>query len=246
MEENNLDAILSDVKQEGSDPFAALEETPADSAPEKEEVEEEEAEGVEPVAEDNVPFHQHPRWVEREKELKELRERDEAMAAELAEIRAAKTSQEDTEIPAWFSELYGDNVTAYQKYQEHEQSRTEEIKNQILTEQQTAAQKAQQETERWNKWVEDEISSLQAEGNTFDRNKLINTMLEYSPTDANNNLDFKKGMAIYKALEGKPDTAKAEARKELADTATVTTKGEPAKKDYMTPAELRNKSWASL
>lgn len=199
-------------------------------------------------AEDNVPFHKHPRWIERENELNELKERDEQMARELAELKALKNSSPaDSDIPPWFSELYGDNQVAWSKYAEHEHNRTVEIENRILARQQESQLKEAQEVEHWNKWVDSEITKLQSDGSTFDRNKLIKVMLDYSPTDANNNLDFQKGLAIYEALEGKSDTAKADARKQLADTATSTsTRGEPTKKDYMTPAELRNRSWGSL
>lgn len=239
--------ILADVKQEGSDPFAGMGETPSESLPEKKE-EGEEAPVVEEEKDENVPFHKHPRWIERENELSELRESNETTSRELEELKAMKETQSkgDSEIPAWFSELYGENEKAWQKYNEHEQQRTEEIETRILTKQQEEAQKQVDETNKWNKWVDSEVDRLKEDGHTFDRNKLIKVMLDYSPTDANNNLDFEKGIKIYEAMEGEPDTAKSDARKVLADTATTTTKGEPAKKDYMTQADLRNRSWGSL
>lgn len=239
---SNIEEVLADVKQEGLEPFADMEETPSESLSEKETAPEEEV-----VQQENVPFHKHPRWIERENELQELRESNEATARELEELKAMRAVSSDSDIPDWFVELYGENETAWRKYNEHEQQRTQEIENRILTRQQQEAQQKAQETERWNKWVDDEIKRLEDEGHTFDRNKLIKTMLDYSPTDGDNNLDFNKGMSIYEALEGKQDNKKSEARKAIADTATATsTKGEPTKKDYMTPAELRNRSWGSL
>jgi len=245
MEKESLDEILSDVKREGENPFETLDTTPSESAPEK--VEEAKAEDKED--EDNLPFHKHPRWIARENELSDLRESNEATARELEElktIKESKTNNSKSDIPDWFSELYGENETAWQKYSEHEQTRTDEIENRILARQQEKAQQQVAEDTKWNKWVDSEIAQLEADGHQFERNKLIKTMLDYSPTDANNNLDFKKGIRIYEALEGKPDSAKSDARKELADKTTATTKGEPVKKNYMTPAELRNRSWGSL
>jgi hypothetical protein len=243
---NELEQMLADIPNEG------MEVTPSESLPEKPTEVVEPVEGDVPTeekSEDNLPFHKHPRWIERENELNELREREETMSRELAEIKAFKDSVDivDNDIPSWFSELYGDNQVAWTKYAQHEQQRTEEIENRILARQQEAQVKEAQEGEHWNKWVDSEINKLQSEGATFDRNKLIKVMLDYSPTDANNNLDFKKGYGIYEALEGKPDTVKSEARKQLADTTTATsTKGEPTKKDYMTPAELRGRSWSNI
>jgi hypothetical protein len=237
--------ILADVEREGSDPFAAMEDTPSESLTEKQTTDETSAN-----EEDNIPFHKHPRWIERENELKELKERDEANAREIAELRSMTEPRDNTgdeEIPNWFSELYGDNLTAWKAYSQHEQARTEEIENRILARQQQEAEKAIQEQQKWANWVEDEIKSLEAEGLKFDRNKLSKIMLDYSPTDADNNLDFHKGYAIYEALEGKPDNATSEARKQLADTTTTTSiKGEPVPKDYVSSAEIRNRSWGSL
>lgn len=239
----NDEFTLADIKQEGTSLEDTLKDIVSESLPEEHQEEETPAEGDVP-AEDNLPFHKHPRWIERENELQEIREREEAMVAELAELKAQKSTRGE-EIPPWFSELYGDNQVAWNKYSEHEQARTEEIEARIIARQQEAQTKEVQEAEHWNKWVDSQIDELADTGKKFDRNKLIKVMLDYSPTDAENNLDFDKGYAIYEALEGKPDTAKSEARKQLADTTTVT-KGETPKKDYLTPAELRNRSWGSL
>lgn len=235
---------LAEFKQEGTSLEDTLKDIVPESLPEDKPEEEAPAEGDVP-AEDNLPFHKHPRWIERENELNELKEREKEMSRELADLKTDRNSNVDTAVPDWFSELYGDNLTAWQKYSEHEQARTEEIKASILSQQQQEQENVQKEAEHWNKWVDSQIDELADTGKRFDRNKLIKVMLEYSPTDAQNNLDFDKGYAIYEALEGKPDTAKSEARKQLADT-TIASKGETPKRDYLTPAELRNRSWGSL
>lgn len=246
------DNALANVPKEGDNAFADMEkETPPESLPGTKPEGDEPAEGDVP-AEDNVPFHKHPRWIERENELTSLREREEEMARELADLKAfreetSKKLETPTGVPEWFQELYGDNQVAWQKYSEHEQARTTELETRILSKQREEQTKQTQEAERWTKWVDEEIGKLESEGNTFDKNRLIQTMLEYRPTDENNNFDFKAGLKIYKALETKPDTAKSDARKALADTATATsTRGETPKKDYMTTAELRNRSMMSL
>lgn len=237
----DINKILADVQKEGSDPFENVVDTPTESLPEEvPEVEEEKEEEA-------VPFHKHPRWIEREQELQAMREREEQMATELEQVRKAQQPSQETQVPDWFVELYGDNATAWQKYSEHERARTEEIEKNIITRQQEEQQREVQEADKWTKWVDSEIDKLESEGHKFDRNKFIKTMLDYSPTDENNNLSFEKGIKIYQALEGKPDTAKSDARKQLADTTTnATTKGEPATKDYMTPSDLRNRSMMSL
>ena len=235
---NDLDTILADVEHEGSNPFADLEtDTPAESLP---------AENKE-EKEDDIPFHKHPRWIERENELNELRERDTQTVKEIAELRALSETKSNADIPDWFTELYGENQTAWDKYSVHEARRTEEIESRIIARQQEAQNKVIEDGVKWDQWVDTEISRLEGQGKSFDRNKLIKTMLDYSPTDANNNLDFDKGLKIYEAMEGKPEVEKSDARKQLADNVSkATTKGEPTKKDYMTAGDLRHRSWSNL
>ena len=246
----SIEEILADVKQEGADPFANLEkETPSDSPTEKEPKDEEgkdKPKEGDNTPEDNLPFHKHPRWIERENELKELREREEATARELQELKETRKEPSDTKVPEWFQELYGDNEVAYRKYEEHEQARTEEIKAKVIQEQQQQYQNSVAETQKWNKWVNDEIGKLETEGKQFDKNELINTMLAYRPTDENNNFDFQAGYKIYEALKSKVDPEKSHARKQLADATTATFKGEKKVQDYQTPETLRGKSWHNL
>lgn len=242
---SEIEKILADVPKEGdTDPFKDLVETPPESPTGKEE---------EKVLEEKpVPFHEHPRWIERENELKALREREELTLREIEELKAFKEEAvhklqpQNTTIPDWFRELYGDNAVAWSKYQEHDQTQRQQIKQEILEEQWRAQQQAQQESTYWTNWVDKEISRLEGEGKAFDRHKLIKTMLEYRPTDENNNFDFKKGYEIYAALEGKTDPGHSQARKQFADTTTKTTPGEKKPQDYQTPATMRNKSWNNL
>lgn len=245
-----INEALADVKQEGADPFADLgKDTPSDSPTEKEPVKVEPEEGDNTP--DDVPFHKHPRWIERETELKSLREKDEAREKEIADLRhlqeeTAKKLPTDTSIPEWFKELYGENEVAWTKYNEHEKTKEQEIEQRILERQQKASQQQADEAAHWNRWVDGEIKKLQDEGKVFDRNELIKTMLEYRPTNDQNNFDFEAGYKIYEALKGKDDPAKSIARKQLADTASGSRKGESVAKDYLTNNDLRNRSWPSL
>lgn len=248
----SLDEILADVKKEGSDPFAQLDkespsESPAEIKPEV--ITKELAEEGKNTPEDNVPFHKHPRWIERESELKTLKESGEATARELAELKAFKEAtvrKEVGEVDPDFKALWGDNPEAYAKWLSLENKRKDELKREILEDQQKVVEQQKAETQKWNKWVDDEVNKLQSEGNTFDRNELIKTMLEYRPTDENGNFDFKLGFKIYQNLH-KEDPAKSIARKELADTTTrSSSRGEGKKKDYQTSNDLRHRSWHSL
>lgn len=251
---SEIDEALAHVAHEGEKPFANTEkDTPTDSPTVKEPkdaVQKEEPKEGENTPEKEVPFHEHPRWKQREEELKTLREAEEAHAREIEELKAfreeSKTSK-TTAIPDWFKELYGDNEVAWAKYSEHDRVQRDDIKREVLQEQELLRQRQTDEANRWNKWVDDQITKLQADGKQFDRNKLIKTMLEYRPTDDNNNFDFEKGYRIYEALEQKEaDPQKSQERKQLADIVTATTKGDKKSKDFLTAHDLRNKSWNNL
>ena len=116
--------ILAEVKKEGDNPFVNLDtekETPSDSPNEKEPKVEEPSKGdntTEGEKPKDVPFHEHPRWKEREEELKELRAFKEEVTDKFQELE--KPHSKSGNIPDWFKELYGENEVAWQKYEEHE------------------------------------------------------------------------------------------------------------------------------
>jgi len=253
MPENNIDG-LADVKVEGQDAFGEQEEktsTESLTVKEQEEVKPDQGKSTDNI--DNTPFHKHPRWIERENELKTLRERDEARAKEIAELRqkqqeiSEKNINRDIKIPEWFSVLYGDNAEAWSKYSEYSKQEREEIKREILETQQKAQIEAQEQEKYWDNWVENELAKLEDKGYKFDRKELIQIMHKTRPTDMNGNLDFEAGYETYVARKGPSVVGEqSQARKKIADVISNTSKKEPAKKDFLTSNDLRNKSWHQL
>lgn len=246
---NVLNKVLADVKTEGdNDPFANLGETTPSESPTEKKQEEVKPNQGDNTDEDNTPFHKHPRWIERENELKTLKERDEVREREFADLKE-QTSQRlsDTNIPDWFSTLYGDNQEAWEKYSEHDKAVREEMKKEILEAQEQQVQKAQEQQKYWDSWVDTEMTKLESKGYKFDRDELGQVMLKTRPTDDKGNLDFEAGYETYIARKGTTvNTQVSQARKQVADTVTKSSRGEPVKKDYMTSADLRNTSWSNL
>lgn len=254
-----VDEIFADIKKEGSDPFAELDTettTPSESQPEKEQEKEEPALGDNPKeteedktepSEEDTPFHK--RWEKREEKLRaEMQEEFESYKRELDQKIEDRTKKE-SDIPEWFTELYGDNQVAWQKYSAHEDARTEAIKKQVLEEQENKVQKEKDESAKWERWVDDEVKKLEDQGLKFDKNELIKTAIDWRPTDEKGNYDLKKAYDILEMKKSK-DTSinkeKSDERKRVADTTTKASRGEAPKKDYMTPADLRKTSWNQL
>ena len=117
----------------------------------------------------------------------------------------------------------------------------------ILAQQETQRQEAQQEEQKWNKWVEDGIEGLKIIGLEFDRNALIKTMLDnQDKVTRDGQFDFNLGYKLYRELNPDNSQAVSQARKKLADTTTKSSSTEKGSKEYMTSNELRGKSWNSL
>lgn len=247
--------VFANISQEGDpDPFKEIEEkiTPSESQPVKESEEGKPVVGDDNTPDkkvENLPFHEHPRWKQREQETEELKARVQEYEKTLAELKDRKEPSSDITVPEWFSELYGDNPTAYAKYSEHQQNESERIKQETVQEIERKAQAEVAETQKWQAWVATELDKLEGSGKKFDRNELVKVMLDYRPTDPNsNNFDFEAGYKIYDAMRTKPeaDPARSQARKQIADTTTSTTTGEKKVKSYQTQHTLRNLKWGSL
>ena len=257
---SNLNEIFADVKKEGEDAFPSDEETktpetpttegpkggeekkpetPADSQPAKTE---------EANAKEDTPYHL--RWKKREEKLRsDLQEQFQHEMAQMKADYESKLPKSDVPVPEWFKELYGENVTAWQKYLEHEEAKAQEIEERIFARSQEIASQQEAETAYWSKWVDDQVDRLKDEGKSFEKTELLKVMLDYRPTDEKGNFDFDAGFKLYSALKAGRPTAEANPkspRKALADTVTKTGKGETPKKDFISAQDLRRKSWDAL
>jgi hypothetical protein len=254
----SINEILADVKNEGdTDPFKELDsekeadpesdkekETPSESHTEKEPKVEEPVQG-DNTDDKDVPFNK--RWEKHAENLKaELENKHQEEMVSLRQELEARIPKNEN-IPDWFTELYGDNEVAWQKYAEHSRKERDEIKSELLAEQEANHQRAIEDERYWNNWVEEGIKGLQDEGKKFERNELIKVMLDYRPTDNMGGFDFQAGYKILEAIKEKEiDPAHSQARKRLADTTTKSSHSEKVTKDYMTSNELRGKSWNQI
>lgn len=258
---SELDEIFADINKDGdTDPFKDIkeDETPSESQPETKEKdvepvsgdtpkdEPESTEKTKPSEDEDTPFHK--RWEKREEKLNaEWQEKFDSFKQGIE--KTVDEKKQDGNIPDWFSELYGDNQVAWQKYSEHDNARTEEIEKRIIERQEQAKKKETDESTKWERWVDDEVDKLKSEGLTFDKNELIKTVIDWRPTDEKGNYDLRKAydiLEMQKAKDNVVDKVKSDARKVIADTTTKTTKGEAPKKDYLTSHDLRGKTWNQL
>ena len=199
--------------------------------------------------EEKVPFHKHPRFkalIEEKQQLKQTVEQllplwDEVERMK-SEIQQRGVKETPTQIPSWFSNVFGDNEYAYQEWQNHTQFEREQIKAELKKEFQEAAQQRVQEEQRWNNWVEENISSLKEQGHKFNQNELMKVMVDYKPTDDQGNLSFEKGYELYERLKSSNSSSSKE-KKDIASKSISENKPDVKSRDYKTPDDLKGKSW---
>jgi len=246
---NEDKTFFDELSADKGDPFEGLDKeetvTPSESSPENNDEVAKPEEG-EHTPEKQVPFHEHPRWKEREKELEELRAFREEASSKLAEIDSRQNEDNEVQIPRWFSTLYGENSEAWEAYQEHSQEEREQLKRETIESMRQEQVQAVQEEQKWVDWVEDGVARLQAEGKTFDKNELLKAVIDYGFTDETGNYDFGKAYNFLEATKGNRQNPQTEAKKRVADISSSGRSGESSKKDFMTQKDLRHKSWSSL
>src|SRR3990167_380533 len=239
--------FLADVQVEGAvDPVTLNEEkkTPAESPteikPKEADEKEKPEEGENTPNEDDLPFHKHPRWIERENKLKELEEKYELTTKELGELKTLKEQiyhkETTAKIPDWFVESYGEDQVAWEKYEARQKDWETQFEKRFFEKMELKQRKQEEDKKRSDSWAEDGVQGLKALGLEFDKNLLFKLMLENQKevTNSSGNLDFNLGYKLYKEKNPGADPAHAIARKKLADAASGSPKGEPKQKEYYT------------
>lgn len=225
-------------------------ETPSESLTEnQQEVDTQSDEGENTRKEKDIPFHEHPRWKEREeswqKRFNEMEQRHQDMLSKLLQNKTEE-KPEKVEIPVWFvggEEEWND----YKKSQEAIEARAEErafkrIQAEKEKEMQAKAQEEkmiQEATEYFQKSL-DEIkndSKLNPTGDEIDANKLVNYTMENNLIDDKGRWDYKKAYRFMKLEEPleKPNAN----RKTVAGATTSNNKGENKERDYKTSEDFK-------
>lgn len=252
--------------------------TPPESSPEPNETETPpSAQGETPVEnntepEENLPFHKHPRWIARQREIETMREENEnlrksiddlkPLKEEIEQLKGSKNSPTEFQsqsIPQWFVTLYGDNPEAWNLYQqnemkhlaEQEQRLTQKVLSQIAEQE----KRKQEEQEKYSKIFEQQFNEIgkehnidlsYQEGKNSVRNEFTDFITKNPIYDQNGIINLKLGWQFYKDSKQPVeavDKTKLNARKQIAAQTVADTKGESTKKDYVTPNDIRRAGW---
>ena len=206
-----------------------------DAKAEEPEVEAEgEAEEASEAEDKNVPFHEHPRWKEREEDWQRKLEEATTKAREEALQNNSK------QAPEGFDTLYGEHST---KVTEAHSRLINEIVSKQLGE---AEQKRVQQEVEQKQYIEklktdyaERVDAI-AKEHSIDKNKYKAWFLENEVYKQNGDYDLERGALIFKAMQ--PD------KKRVGDIAgKMQSEGTPkTSSGVYTPTNRPAKSWGNL
>lgn len=201
------------------------------------------------------PFHEHPRWKQRETEWEtrfneqERRHQDDLKALREEFGQARKDNAENTEIPSWFGGTQ-EQWDAYRKDRETEIKAAEERAVKRITEAKDQQDKAVKDA---TDFMKSELAAIEQDQNLnpggakIDPKKLLQIVLDNDLVDSQGRWNYRAGMRIYNATAGKPAPAKPKTNeKKVIAGATTTTenRAEQQPKTYKTSADFKkNRPW---
>lgn len=201
-----------------------------------------------PTEDKPEPFHKHPRWKQVTEENQDLRARLEA----LEQVETPAPSQQDESLPRWWVDLAGDDdvsKNAYKGFQAQTKQDRDDIRKELVQEQQSVVDKQASEQTRWEQWVDLEVQNLKDEGETFDKNELMKVAVDMQPTDENGNISLRKSLQILrlqKAEKSGEEKKKQTERKKLASDTVSGGSGEETPSTDVDSSMLRGKSFTAL
>lgn len=145
-----------------------------------------------------------------------------------------------TTKPAWFAKYFGDDQEAWDGFQQMTKIDSEAIKAEALAELKREQETSSKESQRWQSWVNEQVETLEDEGESFEKNALFKVMDEYRPTDDEGNLDFRRGLELLRYKEANK-SSDIEAKRKAGSMATGTKKSgaEPTKRNVVTASDIR-------
>lgn len=242
-EDNNSNAAA--FQREGGEAFPTEsndETTAADSQSEKENKTEgtQSDEGdTNTRKEEDTPFHEHPRWKQREDEWNSrFNDQEKRHQEDLKTIReefgqSRKDNAQNTKIPAWFG---GDQAQwdAYRADRDAEiQSAEDRAIKRVKDEQSTTAKAETDAVKQATEYLHQEIATIQADkalnptGGKVDADKLLKVVLDNQLIDTQGRWNYRAGWKILNGQTAapvvkKPDTTE---KKEIANASSSNSGG---------------------
>lgn len=202
---------------------------------------------------ENLPFHEHPRWKQRETEWEtRFNEQERRHQEDMRTLReefsgARKDNAAQTEIPSWFGGTQ-EQWDAYRADRDKEITAAEERAVKRIEQQREQQNKAVQEA---TDYMRTELAAIEKDKTLnptaakIDPKKLLQIVLDNDLVDSQGRWNYRAGMRIYNATvkpaPAKPNTG---AKKIVAGATTSENRGEKTTPAVKTSADFKKeKPW---
>lgn len=247
----------ADVPQEGEITFKPEEENDDSSSSQDENNEADEAgasdqqDKKDDDADKNQPFHEHPRWKQRETEWEkrfndqETRHQDglKAIREEFGNTR--KDNAEQVKIPSWFGGTQ-EQWDAYRADRDADIKTAEDRAYERLNSEKSGQEKAVAEA---TAYMQNEVSAIENDktlnptGAKIDPNKLLKIVTDNDLVDSKGKWNYRAGFRMMQA-SGNTSISKPGERKTVAGATNSEAKGESKPSPYKTTSDFKkNRPW---
>lgn len=199
----------------------------------------------------DVPFHDHPRWKQREEEwqnrfnTQEKRHQDDIKSVREEFVSARKDNRENDQIPAWFGGSQ-EQWNAYRTDRDSELKLAEERAYERVNAAKTAETKA---IEQATAYMQSEVAfiendkTINSQGMKIDPNKLLKIVMDNDLVDSQGRWNYRAGWRMLQS-QGNPSASKPGDRKTIAGATTSDSKGETKPQPFKTTADFKkNRPW---
>ena len=201
------------------------------------------------------PFHEHPRWKQRETDWdRKFQEQEAKHQRDLEDIRkefgdSRRENAEQVEKPSWFGGT-DEQWKAYRKDRDTELKQAEERAYERLNKAKSAEEKAVEEA---TAFMHSEVAAIESDktlnptGAKIDLNKLVKIAMDEKLIDSQNRWNYRAAWRILRAetaVPAKPAPVVTKERKAIAGATGSESKPESKPVTYKTSADFKkNKPW---
>lgn len=239
-ENDNSDTPPVEKNEDGKEPSQNGEEKPEDKESKPE---------VNNPAEEDIPFHKHPRFKALTDEKNQLKQTVEEMQAKLQELsaRTQQTPDQEEDIPQWFSDAFGDDTKVWAAFKEYNENQIKQVEKSVEERLKSKSKEEQEAFSKWNNWIESEVDRLKDDGKQFDKNELLKVANDFRPVDEKTGyINFDKAYEILSFMKSKDSQAGKEKADIKKNIISENKSNEPQRSSELTSKDVRYRDWRDL
>ena len=201
---------------------------------------------------DKKPFHEHPRWKQREEEWDERfnkqEERHQEDMRKLREEFSKSSEKKDEELkseeaPSWF----GGTPEQWKEFRDWNKQQIESVEKGALSKIDEAKSAEAKAVKEATDYFQAELKAIQGDktlnpsGKKVDPNKLLKLVMDNELIDSKGRWNYRAGMKIMNADNPtKPSVPNNTQKKKIASATTSESKGETKPKAFKTSKDFKN------